>query len=162
MRSRLLIVLAVLAAAPASAGIADSPLPVLVAGKPTHHVYSLPFFTRSSGGLVETIVACTSTDTVAIEVYVERFSSFGIPSNSCSTSSLNVDPGVQVTFGTASTVAISIDSNVGGSGAGGSARILATSKKLVCTAFMVDAFNDPPTSMVHLTIIKGTKQKASN
>jgi hypothetical protein len=51
---------------------------------------------------------------------------------------------------------------VGGSSSGGSARIVATSKKLVCTAFLVDGFFAPPTSMVYLTIIKGTKQKASN
>ncbi len=41
----------------------------------------------------------------------------------------------------------------------GVARILATSKKLACTAFIADRANAPPTSMVYLTIIKKTTQK---
>ena len=44
----------------------------------------------------------------------------------------------------------------------GSARILATSKKIMCTAFLADKNNDPPTSMTYLTIIAKTKQKAAN
>ena len=44
----------------------------------------------------------------------------------------------------------------------GSARILATSKKLACTAFLADDGNAPPTSMAQLTIIAKTKQKAAN
>jgi hypothetical protein len=44
----------------------------------------------------------------------------------------------------------------------GSARILATSKKLACTAFIADAGNSPPASMAHLTIIAKLKQKAAN
>jgi len=44
----------------------------------------------------------------------------------------------------------------------GSARILATSRKLACTAFLAEPFNAPPTSMAHLTIIAKTKQKAAN
>lgn len=42
------------------------------------------------------------------------------------------------------------------------ARIVATSKKLACTASIVDPNNQPPTSMVQLTIIAKTKQKAAN
>lgn len=44
----------------------------------------------------------------------------------------------------------------------GSARILSTSKKLMCTAYRADYANSPPTSMVQLTIIAKTKQKAAN
>ena len=33
------------------------------------------------------------------------------------------------------------------------------SKKLVCTAFLADILNAPPTSMVYLTIVKKTTQK---
>ena len=44
----------------------------------------------------------------------------------------------------------------------GSARILSTSKSLACTVFVADAANNTPTSMVELTIIAKTKQKAFN
>jgi hypothetical protein len=44
----------------------------------------------------------------------------------------------------------------------GSARILATSKKIVCTAFLADPSGTPPVSMGSLTIIAKTKQKAAN
>jgi hypothetical protein len=68
-----------------------------------------------------------------------------------------------VIFGTAAAAGISIDSSLGGGGfSKGSARILATSKKLACTAFLADNGNAPPTSMVQLIIIKKTKQKAAN
>ena len=57
---------------------------------------------------------------------------------------------------------ISINSNLGGFASKGSARILATSKKLTCTAFLADPGNAPPTSMAQLTIIAKLKQKAAN
>jgi len=155
-----LVVAVAVAAAPAFAGIADSPLPELEAGKTTVHLYSVPFVTRSGG--LETIFACTSTDTVPIRVGVEIFGNVGAaPFNDAAATSLAVTPGQNVRFGTGNTVALSIGSNVGGS-TGGSARILATSKKVVCTAFLMDAANAPPTSMVSLTIIAKTKQKAAN
>ena len=65
-------------------------------------------------------------------------------------------------FGTGSAAGLSIDSNLGDGFSNGSARILASSKKLVCTAFVADAGNAPPTSMVQLTIIAKLKQKAEN
>jgi hypothetical protein len=44
----------------------------------------------------------------------------------------------------------------------GSARIIATSKKLVCTAYVADVDNSPPTTSWQLTIIAKLKQKAAN
>lgn len=41
----------------------------------------------------------------------------------------------------------------------GSARILSTSRKLACTAFIADNGNVPPTSMADLTIVKKRTQK---
>jgi len=55
-----------------------------------------------------------------------------------------------------------MQSNLGGGFGGGSARILATSKNLACTAFIADRCNFPVTFMNHLTIIQKTKQKAAN
>ena len=41
----------------------------------------------------------------------------------------------------------------------GSARILATSNKIICAAFLVDALNNPPTFMTTLPVFKRTTQK---
>jgi len=146
-----------LAATPCLAGIADSPLPVLEVGKTTYHIYSVPGYIRSGG--LSSFFSCTSTDTTTMRVGVEVFGSpGGAPFNDAVASSLIVVPGANVIFGTSSAVGIAIDSNVGGS-TRGSARILATSKKLVCTAFVADIGNAPPTTAWQLNIIAKTKQK---
>ena len=43
----------------------------------------------------------------------------------------------------------------------GSARILSTSTKIMCTAFVTDKLSTPPTSMRALPIIKKTSQKGN-
>ncbi len=145
----------------ALAGIADSPLPVLIAGKTTLHLYSVPSVVSSLG--LGTYFGCTSTDTAAMQVGVELFfPAGGAPANDAVATSLSVAPGATVIFGTGAAAGISISSNLGGSFSKGSARILATSKKLVCTAFVADTGNAPPTSSWQLTIIKKTMQKAAN
>src|SRR5437667_9767894 len=142
------------------AGIADSPLPVLTAGADTLHLYSVPGVI--AGGGLETYFSCTSTDTATMQVGVELFfASGGAPANDAAATSLSVAPGATVIFGTGAAAGISISSNLGG-GFSASARILATSKKLACTAFVADPANDPPTSMAQLTIIAKLKQKAAN
>lgn len=145
----------------AIAGIADSPLPVLLPGSTTLHVYSVLGVIGAGGGL-GTYFSCTSTDTAPIQVGVELFGAAGgPPSNNAVTSSLSVAPGATVVFGTVSPVAFLVDSTLGILG-NGSARILATSKKLACTAFVADRLNAPPTSAWQLTVIAKTKQKAAN
>jgi hypothetical protein len=90
-------------------------------------------------------------------VGVELFGAAGgPPSNNAVTSSLSVAPGATVVFGTVSPVAFVVDSTLGILG-NGSARILATSKKLACTAFVADRLNAPPTSAWQLTVIAKTK-----
>jgi hypothetical protein len=149
-----------LLATPAIAGIADSPLPELVAGKKTLHLYSV----SGVGGTViagcATYFSCTSTDTASMQVGIEVFGGAGGgPVNDATATSVSVPPGGSVMFGTGSAVAISIDSNLGTGPVRGSARILSTSKKLICTAFLADRDNAPPTSMVYLTIVKKVNQK---
>jgi hypothetical protein len=46
------------------AGIADSPLPELVPGKPTLHLYSVAGAIEQ--GVLSTYVSCTSTDTATV------------------------------------------------------------------------------------------------
>ncbi len=53
--------------APAFAGIADSPLPVLVAGKTTYHLYSVPGV-MDDLYFLGTFFSCTSTDKATIQV----------------------------------------------------------------------------------------------
>ena len=150
-----------LAATPCFAGIADSPLPVLIAGATTFHLYSVPGVI--AGGGLGTYFSCTSTDTATMQIGVELFGpAGGAPGNDAAATSLSVAPGATVMFGTGTAAGLSISSNLGDGFSNGSARILATSKKLVCTAFLADPGNAPPTSMAQLTIIAKLKQKAAN
>lgn len=146
----------------AFAGIADSPLPELEVGKSTSHLYSVPGV--MGGTCFATYFSCTSMDTAPMRVGVELFfSAGGLPANDAVVSSLSVNPGATVVFGTRSPAdpGIGMQSDLGFISQG-SARILTTSKKLACTAFVADRCNYPVTFMRSLTIIKGTKQKAAN
>lgn len=148
-----------LTAVTALAGIADSPLPVLLAGKSTLHLYSVPGVVNN--GVFATVFACTSTDTASMQVGVEVFSDFGGgPANDAVATSLSVAPGSTVNFRTASFFWLGGLSWVLSPGPieTGSARILSTSKKLVCTAFVADPAY-PPTTSWQLTIVKQKKQK---
>ena len=112
---------------PCVAGVADSPLPVLEAGKTTLHLYSVAY--PSAESCVRAFFTCTSTDTSPMRVGVELFGpGGGGAANDAVTTSLTVAPGATVTFGTSSAVWFGINSNLGGFGTR-SARILATSKK---------------------------------
>jgi hypothetical protein len=149
-------------AAPSLAGIADSPLPVLEAGKRTLHLYSVPGVRDSSCS--GTYFDCTSMETATMRVGVELFPAAGGPAlNDAAASSLDVAPGASVRFGTSTALDFGISSNLGGFGSSlGSARILSTSKKLACTAFVADRCNSPISFTSQLTIIAKTKQKAAN
>ena len=156
------LVLSLVLATRAFAGVVDSPLPVLSAGQTTYHLFTVPG--AISGGGLATFFSCTSLDTATMQVGVELFASpGGAPSNDAAATSLSVAQGATVMFGTSAAAGLSISSSLGGgSMSKGSARILATSKKLACTAFLADVSNAPPTSMTYLTIIAKTKQKAFN
>jgi len=149
-------------AATASAGVADTPLPELLAGSTTYHLYTVPS-AIASGGL-GTFFGCTSLEqTASMQVGVELFPpSGGAPENDAAATSLSVGPGATVIFGTDGAAGIFINSDLGGAGSKLSARILATSKKVACAAFIADTGNAPPTSMTYLTIISKLKQKACN
>ena len=150
-----------LAAAPTFAGIADSPLPVLIPGERTLHLYSIPGIIRAAS--LGTFFSCTSTDTAPMQVGVEIFAVSGAPLNDAAASSLSVGPGATVMFGTSTAPGFIISSDLGAPAISkGSARVLSTSKKLICTAFVADRFNDPPQTSFQLTIIAKLKQKAAN
>jgi hypothetical protein len=165
-RRSLLIALGVvfLASASAWAGIADSPLPELAAGQRTYHLYSVPGIVQQ--GSYGAFFACTSTDSVSIRVSAEVFGNLGgSPVNDAVVNALTVAPGATVVFGVADADWFLVDSLLGGApGPKISARILATSKKVACTAFIATRLNGgvdgEPT--FPLTIIAKTKQKAAN
>jgi hypothetical protein len=145
-------------ATPARAGVVDSPLPAPF----TQHVFTVPGIIQN--GASSTFFSCTNLDAVDVTIGVETFASLGGgPSNDAAATSLSVTPGATVMFGMSSAAGYSISSNLAAGGMSkGSARILATSKKIACTAWVADVTNDPPTSSFQLTIIAKTKQKASN
>src|SRR5213593_4378542 len=102
-RGLLSLVFVLAFASTAPGGIVDTPLPVLVAGKTTIHVYSVSGVGGSTGGDFGTYFDCTSAETVPIQVGVEVFSSGGgAPVNDATATSLSVAPGATVMFGTCS------------------------------------------------------------
>jgi hypothetical protein len=126
----------------------------------TLHLYSVPGYLAS--GCSGTYFSCTSMDTASMQVGVECFfPSGGAPANDAVATSLSVGPGATVIFGTGSATDFSINSSLGYPFSS-SARILSTSKKLACTAFIADRCNSPLAYINHLTIIKKTTQKAAN
>jgi len=136
----------------------NSPPPPLQ-GQPSYHLYSVP-------GVVDlpqlgTFFACTNTTDATIRVGVEIFGAAGGGAgNDPSGSSLDIPAGGMRLFGTDETVWVSIHSDVGGAIGKGSARILATAKSgIICTAFLADPGNDPPTSMADLKVVKKMRQK---
>lgn len=155
-----------LAATPALAGVADSPLPVLAVGSATQHVYSVPGVIKNNN--VETVFVCTSFDSAVATVGVEVFAAGGgSPLNDVSPAlgdgTETVSPGGTATITTGATAAFHedeiIDALLPASVRNGSARILSTSKKIGCTAFITDEINDPPSGMAPLRIIYRTKQR---
>ncbi len=142
------------------AGIADSPLPTLVMGQTTLHLYSVLGVHGDAG--VATVFECTSTDTAAQTVGVELFDFGGGGAlNDATMTASSVPPGGTIAFQTSATANFSAIS-LGSSVTRGSARILSTSKKLACTAIVADRSSAPPTVTWPLTIIAKVKQKAAN
>jgi len=111
-----------------------------------------------------TFFSCTNASTSTIQVGVELFGSGGGgPLNNASTTSVSLAAGATVMFGTAPAVGLGPDVNLAsGTLVTGSARIVATSKSLVCNALLADKLNSPPVSMTYLTIVAKAKQKAAN
>jgi hypothetical protein len=148
-----------LISSPAYAGVVDSPLPAPL----TQHVFTVPGVMET--GILATGFHCTNLDKAPVTIGVELFGSAGGgPYNDAAATSSTVDPGATVLFATSPlTNGVPGDLDIGGAGMGrGSARILATSKSLACTAFVMDPLNVPPATSWQLTIIAKTKQKAAN
>ena len=147
-------------AAQSSAGIGDSPLPVLVPGVATKHVYSVPGVTKF--GNLETVFICTSDAPAPIRIGIEVFGGAGgLALNNVAGGASDLMPGATATLSTGVLNGAFSDVVIFGLNpfGNGSARILSTSTQVLCTAMVLDSLNSPPTSMTTLPIIKKTTQK---
>ena len=164
MRTLLVIVaLAVAALCPptAPAGIVDLPVPLLQ-GEKALHLFSISGVVTAGG--LGTYVSCTSASTAAARVSVEVFDADGTTINDPSAVSVSVDPGATVMFATQNDASSAFSSVQLLTAAPvflqlGSARVLSTTKALVCTAFLADAYNGPPASMTPLVVVSKLKQR---
>jgi hypothetical protein len=154
------------AASPALGGVVDSPLPVLQSGRPTLLLYTVPGVIKNNN--LETVFICTSFDSSPMAIGVEVFAATGGPPlNVVGMPTLDgaetVGPGETATIATGATLGFHedeiIDSLLPASVRNGSARIVATGKKLGCTAFIADELNDPPAALTSLNVIYKTKQR---
>lgn len=148
-----------------AASIGD-PVPASLDGStPVRHIYSVTGVRESASADLSTLFMCTNTQKTGagdIVVGVQVFDSDGTRDTGDVTTGSGVgsiSPGETRTFSTENTAAFS------GTVLGtddvfqGSARILATSSKIICTAMIVENTNSPPTSMVSLPVFKKLKQK---
>jgi hypothetical protein len=152
-------------AVPASAGIADSPIPNIGPGSAL--IYTTTGV-QQNDGLIGSVFMCTSTASSSITIAVEVFANTGgSPLNDVTTGNgrATMSPGVTYTFGTGGSgfAGIFTDQQIGGLGGvqNGSARVISTSAKIICTAMVADKVMSPPNSMTTLPIILKLKQKGN-
>ncbi len=158
---------ATLCASTALAGAVDSPLPVISTTANTRSLYIVPGVTKNNS--IETEFSCTSTDLAPVRVAVEIFDASGVgPLNDVAVGSADgaadLLPGGTVTIGTGNTVGIHETKIISFASSGvrnvksGSARIVATSRRVLCTAFIVDDTTQPVTSMATLKVFGRKRQ----
>src|SRR2546427_12603171 len=111
MKSVLVAIVTVLAAATAAQAQIDSPPPALQ-GEASSHLWSVPGVI-SSGGL-GTFFPCTNTTGAPIRVGIEVFGAFGGGAfNDPSATSIDVVAGGTVLFGTGGAVGLSVSGTLG-------------------------------------------------
>jgi hypothetical protein len=158
--SPIIVVVLLVASAAASVQAQINSDPPPLQGQKSYHLYSVPGVIAN--GPVETFFACTNTTDATIRVGVEIFGfAGGGPANDPSGSSVDVAAGGTAMFGTSATVWVFVDSDLApGFISRGSARVLSTKRSgVICTVFLADPGNVPPTSMADLKVVKKTKQK---
>ena len=143
---------------PAVAGVADSPLPTL-GGQKSKHVFMIPGVI--SHGTLATVIVCTSLKKTKDLLWgVEIFSaSGGDPEDSILDSFLN--PGDSEAIATEGTTYAENVIGLSDSNLARSARVVATSRKLVCSATVLERQNTGllPGAGWSLPVIKKTNQK---
>jgi hypothetical protein len=160
MTRRVLLVLTLLAH-PAAAGISDDPPPTLN-GEETKHIYSVTAVTSLTNDL-ETVISCTSVEkTRPVRVGVQVWSSSGATLlNDVDATDLLLSPGdtqVWVTNDNAARFAEDEDLVISTMVNHGSARVIATSSKIVCAAFLVNRLGTSDV-LTSLPVFKKVSQK---
>ena len=158
------------ASSAALAGVADSPAPSL-GGAPAVHVFSVPGVQSTTGGLgappLETEFFCTSLESSKpIHIAVEVFNYSGgaaLNDVSAGNGAATAAPGQTVTISTGQVAAFLPHATITGLTplSGTSARIVSTSKRIMCSAVVVDGSHLVPTSMVSLQVIKLRTQRGN-
>lgn len=153
---------------PASANGLTDPLPILFGTtKRAIHVYSVPSVRSSlgtNGNSVTTTFRCASTEKTGgqdIVWAVEVFSSSSGLRNDVTVGQgvLTLPPGDTDVISIYDTAVFVEEGVLREFVSHGSARILATSTKIICSAFLVHPDDAPPTFITPLPVIKRTTQK---
>ena len=152
----------------AHAGVVDSPVPTLQAGAGAAVVFTATGVVQLLN--LETVFMCTSLErTKHVRIGVEVFGPLGgAPLNDVSDSggnpgngAVDLPPGGTATIVTGNTAEFLQDETIlflpGLKN--GSARILSTSSRITCNAFLTDKLNTPPNSLLPLRLLKGSSQK---
>lgn len=132
-----------LLAAPAYSGVIDSPKP-LFGGRAARTIFYVPNVIHNNG--METVFTCTSLDSMTIRIGIEIFDSIGGPalndvSDPTGNGAEDVPVGGTFTVGTDNTEVLSENEVISGLPAnirGGSARIVSDSKRIACSAVVID------------------------
>ena len=152
-------------AADTTAGPRDSPLPIIKAGKSTRLLYYVPGVIKNNG--METEFVCTSlensgdTARIAVEVFAADGSGpLNDVTEATADGASDINGGGTITIATGSTAGIHEDVKMLGVAnvSNGSARILSTSKRIMCTAFVAEELGAPPISMVALKVMSRKRQ----
>ena len=178
VRGSLAMLITTLVATFASAGLVDTPIP-LIDGEKVRHVFSVTGVTSVTDGL-DTVFFCTSIEkSKEVTIAVEIFDFDGVRMNDVTTivdsdehGVIVISPGetaaIETNFDGNDVAAIDDDAFIVPAKEGnpgdktvnhGAARILATSNKLLCTAALVARDGSPPESMASLNVFKKTSQK---
>ncbi len=132
-----------LLAAPAYSGVVDSPNPIF-GGRTARTIFYVPNVIHNNG--METVFSCTSLDSMVIRIGVEIFDSIGGPplndvGDPVGNGAEDVPIGGTLTVGTDNTEVLSEDEVIAGLPSnirGGSARIVSNSKRIACSAVVID------------------------
>ncbi len=148
-----------LTATAAFAGLVDSPTPTL-GGQPSRVIAFIPGAIKNNS--LETLVTCTNLERSAtVTIGVEFFDELGAgPLNDVSTptGSEVIALGGTVTFASGATAGFT-ETNIVNlpptvlNIKNGSARVVSTSKRIACHAFVADDLLQPPTSIMDLPVI---------
>ena len=107
---------------------------------------------------LDTVIACTDVDSAPVTLKAQFYDQDGTLLNGAGPN-FSIMPGGSIHFATGNLVGIPLSVSFNVSEFYGSARLVATSKKLICTGYVVDNASDPPAVMRTLPMVRGLAQK---